>query len=141
MFFSSLVTHKIDNLWELQERLIWDDGTVRVDVPAEFKTDLASIPRWLWWIWKPWGRWARAATLHDWLYENSQGLTRWQVDWLFYRAMRSDNVDSTALIFWAACVLWGWQWFCPPDQKKVVLRRWGYRLAGRSRESASDFNS
>lgn len=134
MFQSDLVTIKIGKLWQLQEPLIWDDGKIRVVVETNYSTDLASIPKWFWNPiklfgitvfkgWKPWGKWARAATKHDWLYAHPytskdwvygepQKLTRWQVDWLFYRAMRSDRVDrATAIVFWLTCVLVGWRWF------------------------------
>ena len=40
----------------------------RIEVPAGFETDLASIPRILWSWLPPHGRYAKAALLHDWLY-------------------------------------------------------------------------
>ena len=122
MFTTFLVTEKIGPLWRLIEDLTWD-GNESITVPAGYLTDLASIPAWLWkprklfgiavWRgWKPWGPWARAATLHDWLYENPEGRSRWAVDWLFFQAMRADSVSlKIAILFWLACVFFGGQWF------------------------------
>lgn len=39
-----------------------------ITVPAGFKTDFASTPRWLWWLLPPHGRYSAAAIVHDWLY-------------------------------------------------------------------------
>lgn len=36
-----------------------------VDVETGFKTDGATIPRWLWWLLPPVGEYSQACTLHD----------------------------------------------------------------------------
>jgi len=38
-----------------------------VDVPKDFITDGASIPRGLWWLFPPVGRYFKAAVVHDYL--------------------------------------------------------------------------
>ncbi len=38
-----------------------------IDVPAGYRTDFASIPRFFWRILPPAGRYGKAAVIHDWL--------------------------------------------------------------------------
>jgi hypothetical protein len=38
-----------------------------ITVPAGYRTDFASIPRWVWPIFPPVGRCGKAAVIHDWL--------------------------------------------------------------------------
>ena len=61
---------------------------VSLTIPAEFTTDLASIPRWLWPIIAP----TRsdimgAAILHDYLYSDHMGFTRSEIDEIFLQAL------------------------------------------------------
>lgn len=60
------------------------DGMMFI-VPAGFKTDGASIPRFLWRLCGHPLETRRfpVAVLHDWLYEVDQGLTRQQVDEIY----------------------------------------------------------
>lgn len=38
-----------------------------IDVPAGYRTDFASIPRFFWRFLPPFGRYGKAAVIHDWL--------------------------------------------------------------------------
>jgi len=38
-----------------------------IDVPAGYRTDFASIPRFFWRVLPPFGRYGKAAVIHDWL--------------------------------------------------------------------------
>ena len=58
----------------------------RISVPAGFKTDYASIPRFFWRVLPPVGKYDRAAVVHDWLYAKN-GVTRKQADDILYEAM------------------------------------------------------
>lgn len=53
--FKFYVGNQEDNTW--------------VVVPANFLTDGATIPRWLWWVTPPWSMYGQAAALHDYLIE------------------------------------------------------------------------
>lgn len=54
--------------FELVEPLDYlTEGMAIIQVPAGFRTDLASVPRALWAIFPPHGRHSLAAILHDWL--------------------------------------------------------------------------
>ena len=64
----------------------------RIEIPAGFVTDFASIPRWLWFLAPPFGRHAPAAVLHDYLYAIGQQGARRYADYLFRAAMRESGV-------------------------------------------------
>ncbi len=40
----------------------------KIEVPAGFVTDFASVPQIFWNVLPPWGRYGKAAVLHDYLY-------------------------------------------------------------------------
>lgn len=63
-----------------------------VTVPADFPTDLATVPRSLWWLFPPHDpRYAAAAVLHDYLYrwrsETGEAFDRATADGIFLEAM------------------------------------------------------
>ena len=68
-----------------QAKRIW------IEVPADYVTDLASVPRVLWSIFPPHGRYAKAAIVHDYLYSNALGTKQW-ADSVFLEAMTVLNV-------------------------------------------------
>lgn len=85
-----------------------------VVVPAGFKTDLASVPRWLWPILPAHGLHEKAAIVHDFLYgRNREGkplVTRWTADALFRQGMASLGVSAwRRWLMWAGVRLGGWQ--------------------------------
>jgi hypothetical protein len=59
--------------WELCEpvsyRIVDTPESEVVNVPPQFRTDFASVPRPFWAIISPWGRHGRAAVVHDFLYQ------------------------------------------------------------------------
>ena len=63
-------------------------------VPAQFVTDLSSVPRVLWWWAAPHGPYTAAAVVHDWLYASGLYPRRY-ADNLFYRHMRACGVRRT----------------------------------------------
>ena len=68
-----------------QAKRIW------IEVPADYITDLASVPRVLWSVFPPHGRYAKAAIVHDYLYANALGTKQW-ADRVFLEAMTVLNV-------------------------------------------------
>lgn len=58
----------------------------KIEVPAGFPTDFASVPKKLHWLLPPTGRYGKAAVLHDYLYEYGIG-TKEKADYVFYEAM------------------------------------------------------
>lgn len=83
------------DLWVLHTSFAFDcqcNGEEhRVEVPADFVTDFASIPRILWAIAPRWGRYGWAAVIHDFLYWD-QRMTRREADEVFLDAMKDSAV-------------------------------------------------
>jgi len=85
-------------------------------VKVGYRTDFASIPRWLWPVMPRDGAWARAAVVHDAAYdgelETDHGepvrAVKFVADHLFLEAMKADGVsDFTAGLMHAAVVRYG----------------------------------
>jgi len=92
-FTTPLIITPLDNGrdWKLIETFRYYIGSLESDevvsVPAEFITDFASIPRFLWSTFPPWGRYGKAAVIHDCCYR--KGLfTRKRSDKIFFEAMK-----------------------------------------------------
>jgi len=97
-------TKKENDRNELLDDLAYEnsDGII-ITVPKGFKTDFASIPRFLHSIISPNGKWILASILHDYLYDNGYKMyiSRKQSDKIFYDAMiDSHTARITANIMW-----------------------------------------
>lgn len=84
------------------------DSDWRIDVPAGFETDFASIPRALWWLLPPDGAYTQAAVLHDWLCKERK-YTRLRTSSIFHEAMQVLGVGR----FTARAMFLAVQWFGP----------------------------
>ena len=73
----------------------------KITVPAGFKTDMASIPRFFWRVLPPIGRYDKAAVVHDYLY-HFNGVTRKQADDILLEAMHVLKVVN-----WQCNVIYG----------------------------------
>jgi len=77
-----------------------DSGDV-ICVHVGFKTDMASVPRFLWFILPPHGQYGKAAVVHDYLYQECHrsrkdcdlvfkegmevlGVKRWKISMMYY---------------------------------------------------------
>ena len=83
-------------------------------VPSGFRTDFASVPRFLWAVFPPTGYYQRAASLHDFCYCRGKMLvlTRWDADATFLRQMKRDGVGvRTRYTLWLAVRLFGGRFF------------------------------
>ena len=81
----------------------------RIEVPAGFQTDFASIPRGLWNILPPTGRYALAAVVHDYLYRTRYRATRAQADRVLLEAMGVLKVGRwTRWTIYSGVRLGGW---------------------------------
>ena len=69
---------------------------IRVQVPAGFRTDFASIPRFFWRVFNPAGCWRRAALIHDYLYSVAANCPRFLADAIFRHVMEQDGVGKVA---------------------------------------------
>lgn len=84
-------------------------GHFLVVVPADFDTDLASIPKWLWTIVAPsHSAFISPSILHDYLYTCHNGFSRKEIDYIFYQALIENEVSKRhAFEIYAAVRLFG----------------------------------
>lgn len=82
-------------------------------IPANFETDLASIPRIAWPIMAPaHSSLMRAAIVHDWFYRMTCDFNRLQTDLIFYHMLRNDGVSRfKASLMYYAVRLFGWHYY------------------------------
>ncbi len=98
--------HIGERQFELTRPLIYEDSRgILWEVPAWFKTDLASVPRFAWYLFPPSGEYAAAAALHDYLTEMAPLLVINQkiVDSLFLEAMKATGTSALRRypIYWS----------------------------------------
>jgi hypothetical protein len=94
--------------------VIWGDRVIRV--PAGFKSDGASVPRFLWDDVSPAidQRTIRAAIIHDWIYRmHPEGWTRKMADDLFYDFCRVDGLSwwRSQKAYWGVRMFGGYSWY------------------------------
>lgn len=91
--------------WVLRERVHTQLLDLTIDIPAGFRTDLASIPRIFWSVVghpaKP--RIVLAALIHDWLY-STQPVSRFLADIAFLYVMLRCGAEKPFLKFFAVRV-------------------------------------
>ena len=99
-----------DKQWTLVEQLRYQGNQNLFTVPANFKTDFASVPRVFVWFLPRYGRYTKAAILHDYLCDEARAgrLKRSDADGLFRRAMMELEVAFLRRwIMWAAVRIGG----------------------------------
>ena len=82
-------TYKGRTVHKLTRPLVWENGLIRVTIPIDFETDLASVPR-VPIVYLLWGdRAHREAVLHDYLYRLGAVpvISKEDADWWFREAM------------------------------------------------------
>jgi len=87
------------------------DPVGEITVPADYISDLASIPRSLWVLLPPWDVHCKAAVIHDWLYD-SQPCTRKDADLVFLNMMEGAGAGYVKrhTIYRAVRLGAGWAW-------------------------------
>jgi hypothetical protein len=82
-------------------------------IPANFETDLASIPKIAWPIMAPaHSSLIRAAIVHDWFYRKTCDFTRYETDLIFYHMLKNDGVSTIrASIMYYAVRVFGWNFY------------------------------
>ena len=98
-------------------------GTRQVHVPAGYRSDYASIPRFARPLIPSWGRWAEAAVVHDWIYSDGWDLfTRVEADEIFRAAMRDLGVAAwRRWLMWAAVRIGGFGGWNPHPLRAALL--------------------
>ena len=79
-------------------------------IPAQFETDLANIPRIVWPYISPFhSSLIRAAIIHDYLYTKTCDFNRKDTDLIFYYMLIKDGISPLeALIMYYSVRLFGW---------------------------------
>lgn len=79
-----------------------------INVPVNFLTDFASVPRFLWWLLPKWGKYGNAAVIHDWLYK-THSRSRHDADHVFLEAMKVASCSwLTRHVMFYAVRIFGW---------------------------------
>lgn len=83
------------------------------EIPENFETDLASIPRIVWPIISPaHSSLIRPAIVHDWFYRKTCDFTRYETDLIFYHMLKNDGVSTIrASIMYYAVRWFGWNYY------------------------------
>ena len=99
-----------DQTWTILRAFTYHGTMENFEVPAQGRTDFASVPRVFVWFLPRYGRYTRAAILHDYLWSvavPAGRVTRLDADGIFRAAMRELGVPFLRRwIMWAA-VRWG----------------------------------
>lgn len=101
-----------DNKWTLISPLLYQsDIAGKIEVPALFITDFASVPRLPLAYLAAGGTAHKAAVIHDWLYW-ANGCTRKQADEVFLEAMKVTGIPlwRRKLMYWAVRIGAGSVW-------------------------------
>lgn len=105
-FLESLKFWDVKSLWKVSRPFRYyvggEDSEDFIDVPENFYTDFASIPRIFWTILPPDGEYTQAAVLHDFLYRNHIR-SRAEADAIFLEAMTVLEVPEWKrdVMYWA----------------------------------------
>jgi len=80
-------------------------------IPANFATDLATVPRIFWALISPFDLGIRAPVIHDYLYQEKR-LSRYKCDQIFWLDMYEESVPAwkRETAYWATRVF-GWMWY------------------------------
>jgi hypothetical protein len=105
---SRIILEPKDTEWCLAQNIQVDisEPRIRLNIPAGFITDLASIPRIIWSLVPPYGLYTRSAVVHDWLYRSKIQITREDADKVFLELMQQDKVDPALAKFMYRAVRW-----------------------------------
>jgi len=85
--------------WAVLAPVVWLEGQLRIEVPAGFVTDLASIPRELRGMFDVNGPARRPGVLHDFLY-CARHISRLEADELLYRALVAEGMSEFTAKFY-----------------------------------------
>lgn len=104
-------------------------------IPANFETDLASIPKIAWPIMAPaHSSLIRPAIVHDWFYRMTCDFTRYETDLIFYHMLRNEGVSHfRASIMYYAVRWFGWNYYnedyCDDEFKGMDQASRGFKIA------------
>lgn len=114
-FLSDLIARRTAGVWTLEAPLKYQSDRLGflVTVPADFRTDLASVPRLPLAFLLAGDTAHEAAVVHDYLYQahTALGVARDDADYVFWEAMNVSRPPEPAWrrwLMWSQVRLWGW---------------------------------
>ena len=137
--FRQISDTEFELLEPVHATVLVDANLYTICVPAGFKTDLASVPRFLWGKYPPFGSYTRAAIIHDYLYSTRYfgKDSRKLADKIFREVMKLDKVpESTILQFYRSVRWWGWIVWGRHTKKSILEARQNIRLCDPIRAKA-----
>ncbi len=129
--------------WVLREEFSYDVGEIgsddTVNVPVNFITDFASVPRPFWWLFPKWGRYGNAAVIHDFLYWK-QSRSRKRADEIFLEAMGvlKVRICTRYILFWSVRVFGCFAWHSRRRLKKAGWTKIAIKTPEKSIETLRD---
>ncbi len=105
------------------------------EIPSNFDTDLASIPKIAWPIMAPaHSSLIKPAIVHDWFYRKTCDFTRYQTDLIFYHMLINNGVSHfRASIMYYAVRWFGWNYYnedyCENEFKRMDKEMRGIQVA------------
>ena len=107
----------IDYRYLTCDRIYFTVDNKGFSIPANFETDLASIPKIAWLVMAPsHSSLIRPAIVHDWFYRKSCAFNRKQSDLIFYHMLRNDGISKTTASIMYYTVRWfGWNFYNEDD--------------------------
>lgn len=115
--------------WRLEATYVYAAPGATFRLPAGFRFDLASVPRWLWWLIAPFELSITAPLVHDFLYRYAGDppsgavspptrFTRREADTLFRTTMAEEGVSPARrfVAFWAVRLFGGTAWGRTPGE-------------------------
>lgn len=115
-------------------------------IPANFETDLASIPRIAWPILAPsHSSLIKPAVVHDWFYRKTCDFTRHETDLIFYHMLKNNGISTLkASMMYYAVRLFGWNYYnedyCDDKFKGLDKEMRGIEIASLHRHSGKNNN-
>jgi len=121
-----VIVHNVplkDKPFEINERFEFyseENNGYTIYIPKGYRTDFATVPRFLWSLVPPVGRWSKATIVHDWLIDNptehnlginqintvlNESMKELDVRWR-YRQLIFRSVDT----YWRLRSLIGFKW-------------------------------
>ena len=106
-FTTPLVVRRLDSChWVLIAPLSYQGSVDQWTVPSNYRTDFATVPRWLQSFVQATGAWTLAAVLHDWMITDgipAGVITSRDTDGVFRRVLREEGVGPVRRwAMWAA---------------------------------------
>ena len=137
----------IDYSYLTCKKIVFKINNEEFYIPANFKTDLASIPKFAWPVMSPaHSSLIKPAIVHDWFYRKTCDFTRYETDLIFYHMLINEGVPYLKASFMYFSVrTFGWNFYnedyCNGEFKGMDQEMRGFKIASllKSRRSSQNW--